>query len=219
MAMENRQLAKYIDHTALKAQTTPDRIRQLCEEAKGYGFYAVCVNSCYAALARECLQGSCVKLACVVGFPLGQMSTAAKAFEAKDAVNNGAQEIDMVLNVGWLKAGQEQEVREDIAAVVQAAKPAIVKVILETCYLTEEETVRACGLAKAAGASYVKTSTGFGSGGATKEDVARMRRSVGPDMGVKASGGIRTREDAEKMIEAGASRIGTSAGVAMMESI
>ena len=215
--MEKQQLARYIDHTALKAQTTPDMVKRLCQEAKQYGFYAVCVNSCYAPLASECLKGSKVKLACVVGFPLGQMSTGTKAFEARQAVVAGAGEIDMVLNVGLLQAGEQEAVRDDIAAVVEAAKPALVKVILETCYLDDSQKILACRLAKAAGAAYVKTSTGFGPAGACVEDIALMRRTVGKDMGVKASGGIRTREQAEAMIAAGASRIGASAGVQMMK--
>ncbi len=204
-----------IDHTLLKPDATQEDVRRICGEAKTYGFASVCVNSCYAALVREELRGSGVKTCCVVGFPLGAMSAAAKAFEAEQACADGAQEIDMVLNVGALKAGDDAYVLRDIGAVVAAACGAIVKVILETCLLNDDEIVRACRLAVQAGASFVKTSTGFGSGGATVHDVALMRQTVGPEIGVKASGGIRTRADAVNMIEAGASRIGTSAGAAI----
>lgn len=204
-----------IDHTLLKPDATQEDVRRICAEAREYGFASVCVNSCYAALVRGELCGSGVKACCVVGFPLGAMSTAAKAFEAEQACADGAQEIDMVLNAGALKAGDDEYVLRDISAVVAAARGAIVKVILETCLLNDDEIVRACRLAVQAGASFVKTSTGFGSGGASVHDVALMRQTVGPEIGVKASGGIRTRADAVKMIEAGASRIGTSAGVAI----
>lgn len=202
-----------IDHTLLKPDAAQEDVRRICAEAKTHGFASVCVNSCYTALVRGELHGSGVRTCCVVGFPLGAMSTAAKAFEAEQACADGAQEIDMVLNVGALKAGDDEYVLRDIGAVVAAARGAIVKVILETCLLHDDEIVRACRLAVQAGASFVKTSTGFGSGGATVHDVALMRQTVGPDIGVKASGGIRTRADAVKMIEAGANRIGTSAGV------
>lgn len=204
-----------IDHTLLKPDATREDVCRICAEAKTYGFASVCVNSCYASLVRGELRGSDVRTCCVAGFPLGAMSTAAKAFEAEQACADGAQEIDMVLNVGALKAGDDEYVLRDISAVVAAARGAIVKVILETCLLRDDEIVRACRLAVQAGASFVKTSTGFGSGGATVHDVALMRQTVGQDIGVKASGGIRTRADAVKMIEAGANRIGTSAGTAI----
>jgi len=211
-------IAKMIDHTLLKADATEAQIRKLCAEAKEYGFASVCVNSCYAALASKELEGSDVKTCCVVGFPLGAMQTQAKAFEAAQAVKDGAQEIDMVIQIGALKDGRDDAVQEDIAAVVEAAKPAIVKVIIETCLLTEEEKVRACTLAEKAGAAFVKTSTGFSTGGATAEDVALMRRTVGDRMQVKAAGGIHTREEALAMIEAGADRLGASSGVAIVSA-
>ena len=204
-----------IDHTLLKPDATREDVRRICAEAKKYDFASVCVNSCYTALVRGELRGSDVRTCCVVGFPLGAMSTAAKAFEAEQACADGAQEIDMVLNVGALKAGNDEYVLRDIGAVVAAALGATVKVILETCLLSDDEIVRACRLAVQAGAAFVKTSTGFGSGGASVHDVALMRQTVGPDIGVKASGGLRTRADAVKMIEAGANRIGTSAGTAI----
>ena len=209
-----KELAKYIDHTLLKASATPDQIRRLCQEAREYGFASVCVNSCYAKLVTECLAGTDVKTCCVVGFPLGAMSSAAKAFETKTAVEDGASEIDTVINVGMLKAGELRYVQDDIAAVVDVAKGrAIVKVIIEACLLTDEEKVAACRLAKAAGADFVKTSTGFSTGGATEADVALMRQTVGAETGVKAAGGIRDLDTALKMIQAGATRIGASAGI------
>ena len=211
------QLAKYIDHTILKADATPDAVDRICEEAKEYGFYSVCVNSCWTARCAEKLSGSDVKLAVVVGFPLGAMAAEAKAAEAGWAVSKGASEIDMVLNVGALKAGDYDLVERDISAVVDACEEqAVVKVILETCLLTDEEKLKACELSVSAGAGFVKTSTGFSTGGATVEDIKLMRKAVGPDIGVKASGGVRTREDALKMIEAGATRLGASAGVAIV---
>ena len=205
----------YIDHTLLKADASEAQIRQLCSEAMEYHFCAVCVNSCHAALAARLLEGSGVTLACVAGFPLGAMSTAAKAFEAEDACRNGAREIDMVINVGKLKDGDDPFVEADIRAVAEAAARygADVKVILETCLLTDEEIRRACRLSEAAGARFVKTSTGFSSGGATTEHVALMRSCVGDRLGVKASGGIRDLKTVMAMIEAGAARIGASAGV------
>lgn len=207
------KLNSYIDHTILKADAAKSEVCRVCAEAKAYGFASVCVNSCHVPLVRTQLEGSAVKTCCVVGFPLGAMATAAKAFEAKQAAAGGAQEIDMVINIGALKDGDDTFVLEDIKAVVRAAGGAAVKVILETCLLTDAEKVRACRLAEKAGARFVKTSTGFGSGGAAAEDIALMRRTVGPDMGVKASGGVRTRADALRMIEAGANRIGASAGL------
>lgn len=204
-----------IDHTILKADATEADVVRLCAEAKEYGFASVCVNSSFVPLVHTQLLGSGVKTCCVVGFPLGAMSTAAKAFEAKQARADGAQEIDMVIHVGALKEGRDNYVLDDIKAVVEAADGALVKVILETCLLTDAQKVRACELAVRAGASFVKTSTGFGPGGATAHDIALMRKAVGPDIGVKASGGIRTRQDALIMINAGANRIGTSAGAAL----
>lgn len=207
------KLSKTIDHTILKADASTADVLRLCAEAKQYDFASVCVNTCHAKTVAEALAGSDVKTCCVVGFPLGAMSSAAKAFEAKEAVENGAQEIDMVINIGALKEGNDAFVEADIRAVVEASKPAIVKVIIETCYLTDEEKKRACALSVQAGAAFVKTSTGFGTGGATAEDVALMKACVNGKALVKASGGIRTRADALAMLEAGADRIGASAGI------
>lgn len=211
--MEQKTLAKYIDHTLLKADATRAELETLCKEARAYGFFSVCVNPSNIEAAKELLQGSDVKVCTVVGFPLGQMTTEAKSFETKEAIFRGAEEIDMVLNVGRLKDKDLEYVREDIEAVVLAAGGVLTKVILETCLLTEEEKITACKIAKAAGADFVKTSTGFSTGGATKEDIALMRETVGSGMGVKASGGVRTYEDAMTMIEHGATRIGASASV------
>ncbi len=208
----------YLDHTLLKADATPDDILNVVKEAKHYKTASVCVNTCYASLVNEQLSGSDVKTCVVVGFPLGAMSTAGKSVEAAIAVRDGADEVDMVINVGLVKAGDWKAVQADIAAVVNASKPAIVKVILETCLLTDDEKVQSCLAAKAAGAAFVKTSTGFSTGGATTLDIALMRKTVGPDMGVKASGGVRTREQAEAMIAAGATRIGCSSTKKIMES-
>ncbi len=205
-----------IDHTELKPTATPDRIRELCAEAVKFGFGAVCVNSCYVQLASSTLSGSQVAVCSVVGFPLGAMSSEAKAYEARTAVKDGATEIDMVLNVGLLKAGRIDDVRRDIEAVVQATGDDIVKVILETGYLTTDEIVEACRAAERAGAHFVKTSTGFGPRGATVEDVRLMRSVVGDRLGVKAAGGIRTLEDALAMIDAGANRIGASRGITIL---
>ena len=211
------ELCKYIDHTLLKPEATSADIEKLCGEAKEYGFYAVCVNSRYVSLCRQLLSGSGVKIASVIGFPLGAMSTDAKVFETESACRAGADEIDMVISVGALKEGAYDEVKKDIGLVVLAAHEygAIVKVILETGLLTDEEIVKACELSEAAGAAFVKTSTGFGHGGATVHHVELMRRSVGKNVKVKASGGIRDRETALAMIEAGADRIGASAGIAI----
>jgi deoxyribose-phosphate aldolase len=211
-------LNTYLDHTLLKADAKPEDILHVIEEAKQYKTASVCVNTCYASLVSEHLTGSGVKTCVVVGFPLGAMSTAAKSVEAAIAVRDGAEEIDMVINIGSAKAGNWTAVQADIAAVVNASKPAIVKVILETCLLTDAEKVQACLAAKAAGAAFVKTSTGFSTGGATLADVALMRKTVGPDMGVKASGGVRTREQAEAMISAGATRIGCSSTKKIMDA-
>lgn len=209
-----KPLAKYIDHTLLKADATPEQIKKLCAEAEEYQFASVCVNSCYARLAHECLRGRGVAVCCVVGFPLGAMSPRAMAYEARCAAEDGASEIDMVLPIGALKAGDDEAVRETIGAVVEAVTGrAIVKVILEACLLTDAEKVRACQLAESVGAAFVKTSTGFSSGGATEHDVALMRKSVSSAVQVKAAGGIRDRETALRMIAAGADRIGASAGI------
>jgi deoxyribose-phosphate aldolase len=210
------ELAAKIDHTLLKPEATREEIARMCEEARKWHFATVCVNSTYIGLVAELLKGSGVKPIAVVGFPLGAGSSASKAFEAREAIRAGAQEIDMVTNVGALKSRDYALVLEDIRAVVEASKPFAVKVILETSNLDNDQKVIVCALSKAAGAAFVKTSTGFGSGGATAEDIALMRRIVGPEMGVKASGGIRTYEDATKMIAAGASRIGASASVAIV---
>lgn len=211
-----KDLAPYIDHTLLKPDATREDLRRLCEEAKRYGFASVCVNPANVRFCRSLLEGTKVMVVAVVGFPLGATPPEAKAFEAKEAIRNGAQEIDMVMNVGALKSKDYAYVLEDIRRVVMAAAPHKVKVIIETGLLTHNEKVIACALAKAAGAAFVKTSTGFGPGGATAEDVALMREVVGEGMEVKASGGIRSAEDAEKMIKAGATRIGASASVAIV---
>lgn len=209
-------IAQLIDHTLLKADATSDDVRKLCDEARRYKFASVCVNTGFVPLARRLLAGSGVMVCAVVGFPLGAMATQAKAFEAREAVRAGAEEIDMVINQGALKSRDYATVHEDIRKVVEASRPARVKVILETGALSEEEKVIGITLSKVAGAHFVKTSTGFGPGGATAQDIALMRRLVGPDMGVKASGGVRTCEDAEKMRAAGASRIGASASVSIV---
>lgn len=209
-----KPLAKYIDHTLLKPDATPGQIKKLCAEAEEYQFASVCVNSCYARLAHDCLRGRGVAVCCVVGFPLGAMTPRAMAYEARCAAEDGATEIDMVIPVGALKAGDDETVRETIGAVVEAVTGrAIVKVIIEACLLTDEEKVRACRLAESVGAAFVKTSTGFSTGGATEHDVALMRKSVSNAVQVKAAGGIRDRETALKMIAAGADRIGASAGI------
>ena len=209
-------IAALIDHTLLKPDATKEDIRKVCEEARKYNFATVCVNSVNVRLASAMLQGSTVKPIAVVGFPLGAQTPNAKAYETREAVRNGAQEIDMVINVGALKSKDYALVLEDIAAVVAAADAIPVKVILETASLEHDEKVIACALSKISGAAFVKTSTGFGAGGATAEDVALMRRVVGPDMGVKASGGVRTREDVDAMVGAGATRVGASASVAIV---
>ena len=210
--------ANMIDHTLLKADATKEQVKKLCEEAMEYGFHSVCVNSSFVYYCAQLLKDSDVKVCTVIGFPLGAMSTAGKAAEAKAAVKDGAQELDMVIHVGMIKSGDWDYVKQDIASVVEeAGEKAIVKVILETCLLTEEEKKTACRIAKEAGAAFVKTSTGFSTGGATAEDVALMRSVVGPEMGVKASGGVRTLEDALAMIEAGAERIGTSSSLRILE--
>ncbi len=209
-------IASMIDHTLLKADATADDVKKLCEEARKYCFASVCVNTTNVARARAYLDGSGVMVCAVVGFPLGAMAPTAKAYEAREAVRAGADEIDMVINLGALKSRDYALVEDDIRKVVQAARPAAVKVILETGALTQEEKIIGITLSKISGAAFVKTSTGFGPGGATAEDIALMRRLVGDEMGVKASGGVRTHEDAEKMRAAGASRIGASASVAII---
>ena len=215
-----KPLNKYFDHTLLNADAVPAQIEELCSEAAKYQFYSVCVNSCYVKLCSELLSGSPVKIAAVVGFPLGACTTSAKAFETEDACRDGAKEIDMVINIGALKSGNFDFVRDDIKAVVDTAAKygAIVKVIIETCLLTDEEKVKACQLSEEAGAAFVKTSTGFSTGGATKEDVALMKSVVGDRLQVKASGGIRDHKTALEMIEAGADRLGASASVQIVES-
>lgn len=212
----NMKRSKYIDHTLLKADATQADIERLCREAKDGDFASVCVNTYWVPLCAKLLAESDVKVCCVVGFPLGAMSTKAKAFETADARANGAQEIDMVLNIGELKAKQDAAVLADIRAVVEAADGAVVKVILENCLLSEEEIVRACHLCVQAGADFVKTSTGFSTSGATVEDVRRMKEAVAGKCLVKAAGGIRSAEDMDAMLEAGADRIGTSAGMALL---
>ena len=209
-------LAKYIDHTNLKPEATPQDIDRLIDEAKTYHFASVCINPCYVGYAKKKLQDSDVKVCTVIGFPLGANTSTVKAFETAEAIRQGADEIDMVIAIGALKAGLYQEVQQDIEAVVKASQGHLVKVILETCLLSREEIVKACQLAMAAGAQFVKTSTGFNKHGATVEDVALMKANVGEKMMVKASGGIRTLQDALQMIEAGASRLGTSSGVMLV---
>lgn len=206
---------KLFDHTILKADATREMLERVCREAREHHFMSVCVNSYYTGFVADELQGSDVRVCTVVGFPLGQMSTKAKAAETRIAVEDGADEIDMVINVGALKGGDDAVVFEDIRAVRKACEGKVLKVIIETCLLNEEEKVRACRLAMEAKADFVKTSTGFSTGGATKEDVALMRKTVGDTMGVKASGGIRDKEKAVEMLEAGADRLGTSATIAI----
>ena len=216
---EDKSLAGLIDHTLLKPDATADKVAQLCFEAKKYHFASVCVNPSYVKLCADLLKGTDVKVCTVIGFPLGATSTEVKAFEATNAIENGATEIDMVMNIGALKAGDNETVAHDIHEVVAAAHAAgaLLKVIIETALLTDDEKVVACLLAKEAGADFVKTSTGFSGGGATVHDIALMRRTVGPDLGVKASGGIHSTEEAEQMIAAGATRIGASAGVKIVQ--
>lgn len=214
--MKKSEIAGMIDHTLLHAYATDAQITKLCAEAKEYNFASVCVNPCHVARAAGLLKGSSVKVATVVGFPLGASTTETKVFETKDVVAKGAGEVDMVLDIGAMKSGRYDDVRDQIHAVVQAAGGALVKVIIETCYLTENEKVLACKASAEAGAAYVKTSTGFGTGGATAADVALMKKSIPAAMKVKASGGIRNYADAVSMIEAGASRLGASAGIVIV---
>lgn len=209
-----------IDHTILKPEATKDMVEKLCKEAMEYKFAAVCVNPYYVRFCKDILKGSSVKVATVIGFPLGANTNEVKAFETRDAINNGADEIDMVINIGALKVKDYKTVKEDIEAVVEAAKDkAIVKVIIETCLLTDEEKIKACELSMEAGADFVKTSTGFSNGGATVEDVKLMKSIVGDKLEVKASGGVRDLESAKKMVEAGATRLGTSSGVKIAKEI
>jgi len=216
---EDQDIASTIDHTLLKPDATPDQIAQLCYEARKYGFASVCVNPSFVELCADLLKGSKVKVCTVIGFPLGATPPEVKAFETQNAIADGATEIDMVINIGALKGQDLTLVAQDIRGVVEVAHAAgaLVKVIIETALLTDEEKVTACLLSKEAGADYVKTSTGFSGGGATVEDVALMRRVVGPEMGVKASGGVRSFEDAQSMVAAGATRIGASAGVKIVQ--
>jgi len=216
---EIEAIARLIDHTLLKPEASPDDIRKLCQEAAHFGFASVCVNPWNVPLAAEMLRGTEVKICTVVGFPLGATLPQAKIYETEEAIKLGAQEIDMVINIGALKSGQDDVVESDIRGVVEASHRggAICKVILETALLTKEEKIRASTLAKSAGADFVKTSTGFSSAGATTEDVALMRSVVGPEIGVKAAGGVRTFEDLKKLVAAGATRIGASASVKIME--
>lgn len=212
------KLNKFIDHTLLKPEATEAEIIKVCKEAREYDFASVCVNGYRVPLVAKELKGTDVKVCVVVGFPLGAGTKETKAFETADAIKNGAQEVDMVINIGALKEKNYEAVREDIKAVVDAAKgKALVKVIFETCLLSKDEIEKACVLSKEAGADYVKTSTGFSKGGALEEDIKLMRKTVGSDMGVKASGGVRTTEDAETMVNAGASRIGASASIEIVE--
>jgi deoxyribose-phosphate aldolase len=213
------QLAAYIDHTLLKADATASDIEKLCAEAREHYFYSVCVNGCWVELARSLVEDSRVKVACVVGFPLGAMASDVKRFETETAIDDGAQEIDLVINVGLLKAGKDSVLLRELRDVVEAADERPVKVILETALLTRDEKVRACNLVVESGAHFVKTSTGFSTGGATLEDVHLMRTTVGPKFGVKASGGIRDSITALAMIAAGATRLGTSAGIAIVKGL
>lgn len=213
------ELNRMIDHTLLKPEATPDDIARICDEAARYDFYSVCVNTHYVPLVASRVEGTGIKVCSIAGFPLGAVDTRVKVFEAERAVAAGADEIDMVLNVGALKGGDWSFVHDDIAAVVKAAGLSIVKVIIEAALLEDDEKIKVCRLAVQAGARFVKTSTGFGPPGANARDVGIMRRAVGPDIGVKASGGIRTAAFALELVEAGADRIGTSAGVQIMEEL
>ncbi|MCD6503696.1 MAG: deoxyribose-phosphate aldolase [Euryarchaeota archaeon] len=217
--MKAKELAKRIDHTQLKPNATMEDIRRLCEEAKRYGFYAVCVSPFYVKFAKEFLKGTDIKVVSVVGFPLGNTYTEVKVLEAKKAVENGADEIDMVMNVSAFKSKMYEYVEDDIRAVVNAVKPIPVKVIIETCYLTDDEKLKATEIAIRAGAAFVKTSTGFGPEGAKVEDIALIKREFGDKIKIKASGGIRDAKTAIAMIKAGADRIGASKGVQIIESL
>ncbi|MCP4670103.1 MAG: deoxyribose-phosphate aldolase [Desulfobacula sp.] len=216
--MKLEQLAKYFDHTILKQDASDLEVEQICKEALEYGFFSVCVNPCHVKAVKKHLAGSAIKVCSVIGFPLGANTSETKAFETKKAVSDGANEIDMVINVGALKDNNIEKAEADIKAVVQAAQGNTVKVIIETCLLTRKEKIDACMAAQKAGAHFVKTSTGFAGGGATFEDVELMKKTVQGKMQVKASGGIKTLEDTLKMIEAGADRIGASAGAAILKA-
>ena len=211
------KINQYIDHTLLKPESRQDQIDKLIREAKTYNFASVCINPTWVSYAAKALEGTDIKVCTVIGFPLGATTSAVKAFETKDAISHGADEVDMVINIGQAKSGHFAFVEEDIRAVVEASGGKLVKVIIETCLLTDKEKIKACQAAVAAGADFVKTSTGFSIAGAKLEDVRLMRQTVGPDVGVKAAGGTRSLEDAQAFIEAGATRIGTSAGVTIME--
>ena len=213
------EIAALVDHSLLKAQTNRNEILRHCQEARSYGFASVCVNPCWVPLCVTELKGSGIPVCTVVGFPLGAATTESKAFEAKLAITQGAKEIDVVINIGKAKSGDWKAVAEDLKAVVDAARPAIVKAIIETCHLNPEEKILACRAAMAADADFVMTSTGFGTGGATLDDLSLLRQTAGKSLQVKASGGIRTRAEAITMLEAGATRIGTSAGVALVSEI
>lgn len=215
--MKKEELGGMIDHTLLKPIATPNQIKQICKEAMQIKAASVCVNPCNVALTQKILSGTSVKICTVIGFPLGANTSATKAYETKDAIANGAEEVDMVINMGALKAGDTDTVFTDIKAVVDAANGVLVKVIIETCFLTDEEKVTACLMAKKAGADFVKTSTGFGTGGANAHDVALMKEVVGEDLKVKASGGMRSYADVLPILEAGADRLGLSASLAVLE--
>ncbi|MEH7391725.1 deoxyribose-phosphate aldolase [Bacillus sp. JJ1474] len=215
-----KNVAGMIDHTLLKADATKEQIEKICAEAKEYQFASVCINPAWVKFSSQLLSGTDVKVCTVIGFPLGASTPETKEFETKNAIENGATEVDMVINIGALKSGDHELVERDIRAVVNAAKgKALTKVIIETSLLSEEEKVRACEISVKAGADFVKTSTGFSTGGATVEDIALMRKTVGPNIGVKASGGVRSAEDAQKMIQAGATRIGASSGAAIVNGL
>ncbi len=220
MEMTATKMAQYIDHTLLKPEAQQSAFDKLCDEALRYRFKAVCINSCRVAYVAEKVEGSGVEICSVVGFPLGAMETRAKAFEASQAIENGATEVDMVINIGALKSGDLKTVDDDIHALRKAAKGStVLKVIIETCLLSDDEKALACEIAKKAGADFVKSSTGFSTGGATIEDIAMMRKVVGSGIGVKASGGIKDFETASALISAGADRLGTSSGIAIVEGI
>ena len=211
------KINQYIDHTLLKPESRQDQIDKLIREAKTYNFASVCINPTWVSYAAKALEGTDIKVCTVIGFPLGATTSAVKAFETKDAISHGADEVDMVINIGQAKSGHFAFVEEDIRAVVEASGDKLVKVIIETCLLTDKEKIKACQAAVAAGADFVKTSTGFSTAGARLDDVRLMRQTVGPDVGVKAAGGTRSLENAQSFIEAGSTRIGTSAGVTIME--
>ncbi|EFM95599.1 MULTISPECIES: deoxyribose-phosphate aldolase [Actinobacillus] len=217
--MKPNEIAKFIDHTALTAEKTEQDILQLCDEAVENQFFSVCINSGYIPLAKQKLASSNVKICTVVGFPLGANLSSVKAFEAKEAIKAGAEEVDMVINVGLIKSNKWEAVKADIQEVLRACEGALLKVILETCLLTKEEIVKACEICRELNVGFVKTSTGFNRGGATIEDIALMRKTVGSEIGVKASGGVRDTETALAMIEAGATRIGASAGIAIINGL